>query len=111
MPYGIMDKATEDILREAKIDPEAVLVDEGEGAGMDVSIIFDGALDESFIVGMEEDYVSIVDAIAWVLFHDFPDNEVVVSATHVYIGEDFIEASGYTDSSYERRSEDSIDWS
>jgi hypothetical protein len=105
MPYGIMDKATEDILREVNIDPETVLASEDAGAGMDISIVFDGALDESFIVSMEADHVSIVDAIAYALFKGFPDNEVVVQANHVYIGEDFIEGSGYMDDFYERRSE------
>jgi hypothetical protein len=104
MPYGTMDKATEDILRQAGIDPETIEPPEDATVAFDISIIFDGALDESFLIDADRiDRYEVVDAIADALFESYPDNEVLVAASHVYIGEDLIEGSGYTDFYYERR--------
>lgn len=100
MTYGTIDKSTEAILKRAGLaveDPS-----EDDTAAISISIVFDGALDEEFLVA-NADHREIVDAIADELFRGFPDNQVSVEANHVYISEDCIEASGYMDDHHERR--------
>lgn len=95
MPYGIMDESTRRILADAGFDTDAIMAPQSAETAIDVGIIFDGALDESFLLDVESDWRKIGQTLANVIGRDFPTNEVLISTGHVYIGEDFIEGSGY----------------
>jgi hypothetical protein len=101
-----MDKATSDILKDAGINSDEILCGDDEGVAVSIDIVFDGALDESFLIKTDSDVRRIVNVIGSQLINDFPDNMVEVSSAHVYVGDDCIEGTGYPDYGYSVRSGD-----
>lgn len=87
MPYGTMDATTERYLTDAGIDISTLEPSEDAGVGISISIIFEGALDESFDIDADADYSRVVDAIAdrmadeW----DWLDKQWTVDAYRVYL--------------------------
>lgn len=102
MPYGIMSQDTELALRAAGIDHEKIQETPEEGSAIDVSIVIEGALDESFLINVEADRKAVVDAIFGSISTVNPKFDFYVSADHVYVGDDGIEGSGFIDESYTR---------
>lgn len=93
----IVDESTRRMLADAGMDVDAMLAPEYADAGVEVAIIFDGAVDEWFILSLDSDWRGAAGAIADRLRADFPTSDVVVETSHVYFGEGFVEWSGRTD--------------
>lgn len=75
---------------------------EGEGAAANISIIWDGSLDEEFLVRSEYGR-EVVDHLADALAgnRDATDVGVVVMSTPIHVGADVVEAT--CEDAYERR--------
>lgn len=111
MSYGVIDATTQRYLDEAGVGNRGP--DESDGCAIDVAIIFDGALDESFLLHVDEDFEKVARTIFERLCEEFPTNDIRVETSHVYIlneeedGYDAIEGSGYLEDSrvFEREGE------
>lgn len=75
---------------------------DGDTTAHSICVLFDGVVEEEFLVNVNDNQNKIVDTLFEMLTDKYPDNEIDVMATHVFITEDTIEGSGYDDTNYGR---------
>ena len=88
-----VDEEFERAARAAGLDPDDVFMQpEAEAAGYNVSILYDGALEDSAVA-----FVSYLEAadVAREIVEAEQDSALQVLVTHTYVLPDTIEASGY----------------
>ena len=96
MPYGGMDQRELSLFKEHGV-PLGTVPDDYEGIAYNVSIIFEGALDQEWLV----DSAGIAEAQAERIVQNEPDEEgLEVDVTEVYVGADMIEGTGYYSQHY-----------
>lgn len=93
MPYGNISDESALVLRGQGLDMWAMEPEDGATSAASIDIVWDGALDESFLV-TEEYAKEVVDHLADALSRRPVDCPVTVSASHVHLSDGAIEGSG-----------------